>query len=180
VGSQYVGEIQAFAFPFASGGFNQVWLPCAGQLLPISQFTALFSLIGTSYGGNGTTNFGLPNLIGAITNSQGTGPGLQPRILGETLGSDTVTLTTQTMAAHTHGLQIGSGTTGAAAGPGTASNMAVINPSNNGFVAPPANTSFSQNAMAMTGSGQAHPNSQPTQAIVWCIAFNGVFPSFTS
>jgi microcystin-dependent protein len=181
VGSQYLGEIQAFAFPFATGGFNQSWLACAGQLLSIQQFAPLFSLIGTSYGGNGTTNFALPNLVGAVTNSQGTGPGLQPRIIGETLGSATVSLTTSTMASHTHGMQLGNATaTGAAPGPGTASNMAAINPSNNGFVAPPSNTSFSQNAMSMTGSGQAHANNQPTQAIVWCIAVQGIFPSFSS
>jgi microcystin-dependent protein len=181
VGSQYLGEIQAFAFPFASGGFNQSWLPCAGQLLSIQQYPALFSLIGTSYGGNGTTNFQLPNMVGTISNSQGTGPGLEPRILGETLGAASVTLTTQTMAAHTHGLQLGNATAaGAAPGPGTASNMAAINPANNGFVPPPSSVTFSQNAMSMTGSGQGHPNIQPTQAIVWCIATQGNFPSFSS
>jgi microcystin-dependent protein len=180
VGSQYIGEIQAFPYPWATQGFNQTWVPCAGQLLPISQYAALFSLIGTSYGGNGTSNFQLPNMTGTITNSQGTGPGLQPRILGETLGTPTVSLTTGQMAGHTHGLQLGSGTaTGAAPGPGTASNMAAIDPVINGFVAPPSNTTLSQNAMSMTGSGQAHDNTQPTLAMVWCIALNGVFPSFS-
>lgn len=72
----FVGEIQAFPFPFAVQGFNQTWLPCAGQILSIQQFTPLFALIGTTYGGNGTTNFQLPNMVGTITNSQGDGPGL--------------------------------------------------------------------------------------------------------
>lgn len=175
----YIGEIQAFPFPFATGGFNSAWLPCFGQLLPLQQYTPLFALIGTYYGGNGTTNFGLPNLSGSITNSQGSGPGLQPRVLGEMLGSPTVTLTSQTMPMHRHGLQLGSkGAANAAPGPGTASNMAAIDPGFNGFVAPPANTTLAPNAMALTGQTLAHDNTQPTQAIVWCIAYSGIFPSF--
>ena len=176
----FVGEIQAFPFPFAVQGFNQTWLPCAGQILSIQQFTPLFALIGTTYGGNGTTNFQLPNMVGTITNSQGDGPGLQPRVIGETLGSPTVALTTQEMASHVNSMQLGSNTAvGAAAGPGTASNMAAIDPSFNGFVAPPGNTTLAINAMSLTGLGQAHDNHQPTQAIVWCIAFAGQFPSFS-
>lgn len=175
----YLGEIQAFPFPFALQGFNQAWLPCIGQTVSVQQYAALYSLIGTLYGGNGTTNFMLPNLNGAITNSQGNGPGLQPRVIGETMGSPTVSLSTSEMAIHTHGLQLGFATaTGAAPGPGTASNMAALNPSFNGFVAPPSNVTLSLNAMTMTGTGQAHPNEQPTQALVWCIAVNGIFPSF--
>lgn len=180
MGNQYVGEIQAFAFPWAAPtGFNQDWLPCAGQSLSVSQYAALFSLIGTTYGGNGTINFNLPNLTGMITNSQGTGPGLQPRTIGQKLGTATVNLATAEMASHTHGLQLGSATaTGAAPGPGTASNMVALNPAFNGFVAPPGTTTLATNAMSLTGSGQAHDNTQPTLAIVWCIAINGVFPSF--
>lgn len=175
----FVGEIQAFPFAFAAQGFNQAWLPCLGQTLPIQKFTPLFSLIGILYGGNGTTDFQLPNLNGAITNSQGAGPGLAPRTLGETIGSATVTLKTEEMAAHAHGLQLGNdAASGAAAGPGTGSNMAAINPAFNGFVAPPVNTTLAPNAMSLTGSGQPHDNTQPTQAIVWCIAYSGIFPSF--
>jgi microcystin-dependent protein len=179
VSDPYVGEIQAFPFPFATGGFNTAWLPCFGQLVAIQQFTALFSLIGTLYGGNGTTNFALPNLSGAITNSQGTGPGLQPREIGDMIGSAGVTLTTLEMPIHKHGFQMGSKLArDAAPGPGTTGSMAVIDPSFTGFVAPPSNTTLSPNAMALTGNSQAHPNSQPTQAIVWCIAYQGIYPSF--
>jgi microcystin-dependent protein len=180
VGSQYIGEIQAFPYPWATQGFNQTWVPCAGQLLSIVQYSALFSLIGTYYGGNGTTNFQLPNMVGVVTNSQGTGPGIGTRDLGETLGSPAVTVTTQEMASHTHGLQLGSSTaTGAAPGSGTASNMAAIDPVINGFVPPPAKTTLATNAMSFTGQGLAHDNNQPTLAIVWCIALNGIFPSFS-
>lgn len=178
----FIGEIQAFAFPFASGGFqNNAWMPCSGQTLPIQQYPALYSLLGTSFGGNGTTNFNLPNLNGNVAIGQGQGPGLSNRFIGETVGSSTVTLVQQQMASHSHGLQLGVHTaTGAAAGPGTASNTAAINPDFNGFVAPPANTPLASNAMTLTGGGLAHDNTQPTQAIVYCIAVVGIFPSFNS
>ena len=178
----FIGEIQAFAFPFASGGFqNGDWLPCSGQLLPIRQFSALYALIGTNFGGNGTTNFQLPNLNGMIAISQGQGPGLTPRVIGEKIGSPTVTLTQQQMAMHSHGLQLGSKTaTGATAGPGTASNTVAIDPAFSGFVAPPGNTTLANIAMSRTGGGQPHDNTQPTMALVYCIAVVGVFPSFNS
>ena len=178
----YIGEIQAFAFPFASGGFqNGAWLPCSGQTLPIQQFTALYALIGTNFGGNGTTNFQLPNLNGTIAISQGQGPGLTPRVIGEAIGSPTVTLTQPQMATHSHGLQLGSHTAaGATAGPGTASNTAAIDPFFNGFVAPPGNTTLANIAMSRTGGGQPHDNTQPTMALVYCIAVAGIFPSFNS
>jgi microcystin-dependent protein len=176
----YVGEIQAFPFPFATGGFNNAWLPCFGQLLAIQQYTPLFSLIGTFYGGNGTTNFALPNLNGAVTMSQGQGQGLSNRVIGEVVGSPMVSLTGPTMAQHTHGLQLGSrAAQNAAAGPGTGATMAAIDPGFNGFVAPPGNLTLSPNAITMTGQGLGHDNMQPTQAIVWCIAYAGVFPSFS-
>ena len=178
--NSYIGEIQAFPYSFAVGdGFNQAWLPCLGQILPIPAYTPLFALIGTFYGGNGTTNFQLPNLNGLITNNQGSGPGIRNRDLGEVLGSNTVNLTLGQMAAHTHGLQMGAkAAQGAQAGPSPT--MAAIDPSFNGFVAPPSNTTLAPNAMTFTGGGQAHDNTQPTQAIVWCICYNGVFPSFDS
>lgn len=177
----YIGEIQAFPFTFAAQGFNQGWLPCFGQLLPIQQFTPLFALIGTAFGGNGTTNFQLPNLSGCITNSQGDGPGLQPRVIGETIGSSTVNLAVGEMAAHTHGLQLGSKTAAnAAPGPGTASNMAAIDPIFNGFVPLPSTTTLAPNAMTLTGQGLPHENMQPTQALIWCIAYAGIYPSFNN
>lgn len=177
----FIGEIQAFTFPFAAQGFNRVWMPCLGQVLPIQSYTPLFALIGTLYGGNGTTNFALPNLGGFITNGQGNAPGLQPRTMGQVMGSSTVVLSSTEMATHIHGLQLGvKAATGAQAGPGTSSNMAAIDPNFNGFAPPPASTALAPNAMSMTGQNVAHDNMQPTQAIVWCIAYAGVFPSFTS
>lgn len=175
----FVGEIQAFPFPWAIDGFNTTWLPCLGQLLPIQQYSPLFALIGISYGGNGTTNFALPNLNGAITVSQGQGPGLQNRILGKSIGAATVTLTSAQMASHTHAMQLGSKTAqGATAGPVAAGTTAAIDPSFNGFVAPPPNTTLAPNAITSTGQGLPHDNTQPTQALIWCIAYGGTFPVF--
>ncbi|WBL82431.1 tail fiber protein [Bradyrhizobium xenonodulans] len=175
----YVGEIQVFPFAFAVGGFNNVWLPCFGQLLAIQAFTTLFSLIGTNYGGNGSTNFALPNLNGSVAISQGTGAGLQPRILGETVGSSQVSLISDNMAMHTHALQLGSSSAqNAAPGPGTGMNMVALNPAFNGFVDPPGNLTFSVNAVTITGQGLPHDNMQPTQALIYCIASGGIYPSF--
>jgi microcystin-dependent protein len=179
VSDPFVGEIQAFPFSFATSGFNQAWLPCFGQIVPIQRFTPLFSLIGTTYGGNGQSNFALPNLSGSVVMSQGQGRGLSLRDIGEVVGSPTVTLTVDTMARHTHGLQLGIKTAAnATAGPGTSSNLTAIDPAFNGCGPLPSNTTLAPNAIAPTGQGQPHDNMQPTQVLVWCIAYAGIFPSF--
>lgn len=97
----FLGEIRAVGFNFAPAG----WAYCQGQILPIQQNSALFSLLGTTYGGNGTTNFALPNLQGTFPLGWGDGPGLTPRRLGDGAGATTHTLTTAEMPAHTHTLQ---------------------------------------------------------------------------
>lgn len=175
----FIGEIQAFPFPFASGGFNQAWMPCFGQLLPIRQFTPLFALIGIYYGGNGTANFALPNLSGSVAIGQGDGPGLTPRIIGEMVGSSTVTVLAPEMAMHSHGLQLGVKTASdATAGPGSQANLTAIDPTFNGFASSAADTMLAPNAILPTGGGRDHNNMQPTQALIWCIAYAGIFPSF--
>ncbi|MGJ4996309.1 phage tail protein [Bradyrhizobium sp. HKCCYLS3077] len=177
----FIGEIQAFPFTFAADGFNNAWLPCFGQLVPIQRFSPLFALIGTYYGGNGTSNFQLPNLSGSITNGQGDGPGLQPRVIGQTMGSSTVSLTTAELAGHTHVLQLGNkAAEGGALGPGTGNAIAAIDPAFNGFLPPPAQATLSPQAMTFTGQNIPHDNMQPTQALIWCIAYAGVFPSFNN
>src|SRR5579859_2829604 len=97
----FLGQIMLTGFGFAPRGFAL----CNGQLMSISQNTALFSLLGTFYGGNGTTNFALPNFQGNVPMHQGAGPGLTPRNLGETGGETNVTLFTNQLASHTHTLQ---------------------------------------------------------------------------
>src|SRR5215510_7968748 len=101
MGNPFVAEIRIFPFNFAPKG----WAWCDGQILPISQNTALFSLLGTTYGGNGTSNFALPNLQGCAPMHPGQGPGLSLRDLGETAGEQTVTLLQTEMPAHSHTAQ---------------------------------------------------------------------------
>src|SRR4029453_7998397 len=94
----FLGQIQAFGFNFAPRG----WATCDGQILPIAQNTALFSLLGTTYGGNGVNTFGLPDLRGRVAVHQGNGPGLSPYVIGEVTGTESVTLILTQMAAHNH------------------------------------------------------------------------------
>jgi len=175
----FVGEIQAFPFPFATGGFNNMWLPCLGQVLPVQQYTPLFALIGTYYGGNGTTNFALPNLGGAVALSQGQGVGLSLRQIGDVVGAPTVSLTSNEMARHTHGLQLGiKSAPNPSPGPGQQQALTAIDPNFNGFAPPPSTTTLAPNTILPTGQGLPHDNMQPTQVLIWCIAYAGIFPSF--
>ncbi|MET0906526.1 MAG: tail fiber protein [Tardiphaga sp.] len=182
----FIGEIQAFPFDGALSGFNRCWLPCFGQLLPLQKYSPLYALIGITYGGNGTTNFALPNLSGSVAISQNAGarrsPGeLSPRVIGSMVGSSTVTLTAGEIASHSHILQLGNKSAPrATSGPGAAGALAAIDPNFSGFIAPAGNadTTLSPNVMTSTGGGLPHDNMQPTLVLVWCIATAGVFPTF--
>ena len=163
----FLGEIRLLPFNFAPRG----WAFCQGQLLPINQNTALFSLLGTTYGGNGTTNFALPDLRGRVAVSSGQGPGLSNYVLGEQAGEENHTLITTEIPAHTH----------SAACNGEDSNSA--NPTNH-FPASQA-TGYSTTATAVMNSGviglaggsQPHNNLPPYLALNYCIALQGIFPS---
>ena len=172
----FVAEIRIFPFNFAPKG----WAFCDGQLLPLSQNTALFSLLGTTYGGDGKSTFALPDLQGSAAMHAGQGPGLSLRDLGETGGSDSVTLLVSEIPAHTHQL------------------MATTSPSTTTL--PAATTSFGRSgggsfykansptpfgattalafqALPPAGGGLPHNNLQPYLTLNYCIALQGVFPA---
>jgi microcystin-dependent protein len=169
----FVGEIRLFPFNFAPQG----WAQCNGQILPISQNTVIFSLIGTYYGGNGTSNFALPNLQGAVALDMGQGEGLTLRDIGETGGSATVTLTTSEIPAHSHSVNCAA-TTGNAASPSGNSFGAAQRGKPPGY-APATGTSVNMSGSAVKneGGGGAHNNLQPYLTLNFCIALVGVYPS---
>jgi microcystin-dependent protein len=165
----FLAEIRVFGFNFAPRG----WARCDGQLLPIAQSTALFSLLGTTYGGNGQSNFALPNLGGQFAMGTGQGPGLTPRQLGEQAGSATVSLLSSEMPAHNHALMAGASPmstdpAGASLAPPAGGALAYRIPGNQVAMAP--------DSIGTVGSGQAHENMPPYLALNFCIAMQGIFP----
>jgi microcystin-dependent protein len=172
--SPFLGEIRLFAGNFAP--FQ--WASCDGQILAISQFTALFSLLGTTYGGNGTSNFGLPNFQGSAPMGAGAGAGLTPRVLGERGGEQTVTLLMTEMPQHTHNLQ--SGTGGARGGATTPANNFLgsgIAGTDRIYAPSGANSTMSPLAVSVIGSGVPHNNMPPYLCVFFIIAMAGVFPA---
>lgn len=166
----FVAEIRIFPFNFAPRG----WAWCDGQLLPLSQNTALFSLLGTTYGGNGQSNFALPDLQGRAPMHPGQGPGLSLHQLGEMGGSETVTLLESEIPAHSHALSTSirpsDGLNPAARAVGTGNNV----------YAPPANlTLAAPEALAASGGNQPHNNMQPYLTFYFCIALQGIYPPRT-
>lgn len=165
----FVGEIRMFAGNFAPRG----WAFCDGQLLAVSQNDALFSLLGTIYGGDGRTTFGLPDLRGRIPIHAGTGPGLSPRRLGQKSGAEKVTLTTNQLPSHRHDWTA------------TTSNGQSRDPVNRIPAAVPGTyytaaaneTQFNSGAVTDTGGSQSHSNLQPFLCINFIIALFGIYPS---
>ena len=170
----YVAEIRIFPFNFAPKG----WAFCDGQLLPISQNTALFSLLGTTYGGDGKSNFALPNLQGSaplhVGGSQ-PGPGLSVYDLGEQSGSETVTLLASELVSHSHPI---TAAVNAALIKLPASTVSLARSKNaNVYQDTPGNlTSLNQNTIGSTGGDQPHNNLMPYLMLNFCIAMQGVFP----
>lgn len=169
----FVAEIRIFPFNFAPRG----WAWCDGQLMPLSQNTALFSLLGTTYGGDGKSNFALPDLQGRAPMHPGQGPGLSLHDLGETGGSETVTLLESEIPAHSHALNASKadGTERLPPGQLAANGVGGVV----AFAAPGALTPLSPNALAPAGGDQPHNNLQPYLTFYFCIALQGVFPPRT-
>ena len=165
---QFVGEIRLFTGNFPPTG----WAFCNGQLLPISQNTALFSILGTNYGGDGRSNFGLPNLQGSIPLGAGNGPGLTPRVLGEAGGEATHTLLQTEVPQHNHAVQ-----TAVAANSGQPSSTALLAPATSNIYHGPTNpTPLAASAVQASGAGWAHNNQSPVLALNFIIALQGIFP----
>jgi microcystin-dependent protein len=171
----FVAEIRIFTAAFAPKG----WALCDGQLMPISQNTALFSLLGTTYGGNGTSNFALPNLQGCAPMQAGQGPGLTLRDLGETGGEQTVTLLQTEMPAHSHGVI--AGTAGTATLPSPQSNAWASGgkgrPATFAASDPQANVQMNPFGTSIAGGSLPHNNMQPFLGLTFIIALQGVFPA---
>lgn len=168
----FLAEIIMFGGNFAPRG----WALCNGQLLQISSNTALFSILGTTFGGDGRTTFALPDMRGRIPIHDGTGPGLSPYRLGQRGGTETIPLNANQLPAHTHAVQCANkggnerspvGAYPAVDGTGVAAN----------FSDRPANATSKWPETTNAGSGQAHNNVQPFQCVNFIIALQGIFPS---
>jgi microcystin-dependent protein len=168
--SPYLGEIDMVAFNFAPTG----WALCEGQLLPISEYDALFNLIGTTYGGNGQTTFALPDLRGRVPVAMGQGYGLSNYVIGQYSGAETVTLNQNQIPAHTHAANA-STSNGTSATP--SGNFPAVNNEGIQHYAATSNGTMNATAIGNTGGGQAHSNLQPSLCINFIIALTGVYPT---
>lgn len=174
----FLGEIRMVGFNFAPTG----WALCNGQLLAISQNAALFSLLGTTFGGNGQTTFGLPNMQSRVPIHQGQGTGLSPYTMGQMAGNESITLIVSQIPAHNHLMNVNNG------------NSNQTNPTNNLLAVTNNNDSralvqyptysnaastgtLANGAISMTGGSTPHPNIQPYLVVNFIIALQGVFPS---
>ena len=172
----FVAEIRIFPFNFAPKG----WAWCDGQLLPLSQNTALFSLLGTTYGGDGKSNFALPDLQGRAPMHPGQGPGLSLHDLGETGGSETVTLLESEIPSHTHAMRAHNLDQADAQNPSPNTSLAQ---SAQGFAYQSVTntnlTNMAPQTLAPAGGDQPHNNMQPYLTLYFNIALQGVFPPRT-
>jgi microcystin-dependent protein len=168
----YISEVRLFSFNFCPIG----WFQASGQLLPISQYTALYALIGTTYGGNGTTTFALPNLNGRAPYGSGSTGGLPPTTVGEVYGQSTVSLSANNMPAHTH--QLYASSNGPATNTAAGGLSASLPTGERGYAAAgsPANVTFSPNAVGLTGQNLPVNIQSPSLSMNWCIAYDGIFP----
>lgn len=165
----FLGQIGLFSFTFPPKG----WAFCNGQILSIAQNQALFSLLGTTYGGDGITTFALPNLQGRTPISAGQGPGLSPYALGQTGGETAHVLTTAEIAAHTHGAATASDTTQLS----PQAHYWAPNADFNATYSTTTSGTLAVGAVGLAGNNQPHENMQPYLALNFCIALVGVYPS---
>ena len=168
----FIAEVRIFAGNFAPRN----WAFCDGQLLPIAQNTALFSIVGTTYGGDGVSTFALPNLQGRAAMHPGSGPGLTSRTLGQTGGAETATLTDAQLPSHAHNLRANQSTGADQDDPG-ATVVPGVTVGGSTYGDPTNLVDMADDALASAGGGQAHSNLQPYLVLNYIIATAGVFPS---
>lgn len=171
----FVAEIRIFPFNFAPKG----WAWCDGQLMPLSQNTALFSLLGTTYGGDGKSNFALPDLQGRAPMHPGQGPGLSLHDLGETGGSETVTLLESEIPSHTHALRADAADPADVQAPQAAVALARSSGGNAYTTNTAGLVSLAPEALVPTGGDAPHNNLMPYLTFYFCIALQGVYPPRT-
>ncbi|HJV91347.1 MAG TPA: tail fiber protein [Holophagaceae bacterium] len=172
----FIGEIRMFCGNFAPTG----WALCDGQLMAIAQNSALFSILGTTFGGNGQTTFGLPDLRGRVPMHPGQGPGLSPRVLGEVAGTEAVTLLQPQIPTHSHTLNAANSQAGADSptnGLLAQSFDQNANTSVSTYAAGNPNTTLSPASIGSAGGSQPHENLQPYTCVNFIIALEGVYPS---
>ena len=173
MGNPFIGEIRMFGGNFAPAG----WAFCHGQLMSIAENETLFYLIGTTYGGDGQSTFALPDLRGRIPIHQGTGPGLNPRIIGEMAGSENIYLTVSQLPAHSHGAQ--SVATSAAADRRNPKGAKFAQPREPAYAAPGTIVPLNPVTSGATGGSQPHENVQPFLCLSFIISLYGIFPNQT-
>lgn len=175
----YVGQIIMFGGNFAPAG----WMSCSGQILPISEYETLFQLIGTTYGGDGQSTFGLPDLRGRVPIHQGQGGGLSNYVIGQAAGTETVTLLTTQIPQHNH-LLVANSSPGTSSVANSSTILATENSTaqggGNAFTYLPsggAQVQMSNSSIGATGNNLGHQNVQPVLAVTYCISLFGVFPT---
>ena len=167
----FIGELMLVPYSFCPQG----WAEADGRLLAISSNSALFSLLGTQYGGNGTTDFALPDLRGRVPLGVGTGPGLTTVTTGQTGGTESVTLTTSSLPQHSHAL---GASTAAATHAAPADTRVLAQTQNAGsYVSGPATQALGATSIGATGGGQPFAVRNPYLGMRWCIALSGIYPS---
>lgn len=167
----FIGQVMLFGGNFAPRG----WATCDGQLLAIASYSALFSILGTTYGGDGRTTFGLPDLRGRVPVHPGHGPGLSSRALGQRFGGESVQLTEAQMPSHSHGVRCLStqGSTGTPSGNYLGGDRSGADD----LYAPSQDAAMNAGMIAPSGSSAPHDNMQPSLCVNYIIALQGIFPS---